>query len=146
MTQNNRPAWRQTIYYPYQHASRFGRGTVLLPVIDSPRYDSRRFKGVPYLEAIAVDNEDGYLTVFAVNRHLEEELHLAMELRGYGELRLDSHTVLAHADCKAANTMENADNVVPRNDGKTTVGQDGIDSVLPPLSWNVIRFKKSNLS
>lgn len=143
MTQNKGPAWRQTIFYPFQHASRFGRGTVLLPVVDAPRYDSKRFKGVPYLEVIAVDNEDGYVTVFAVNRHLEEEMELAIDLKGYGELRLDSHTVLAHHDCKASNTMDNPDNVVPSSDGKTSVEPDGIRSILAPLSWNVIRFKKA---
>ena len=116
---------------------------MLLPVVDAPRYDSKRFKGVPYLEVIAVDNEDGYVTVFAVNRHLEEEMELAIDLKGYGELRLDSHTVLAHHDCKASNTMDNPDNVVPSSDGKTSVEPDGIRSILAPLSWNVIRFKKA---
>ena len=67
-----------------------------------------------------------------------------MELRGYGDLRLDSHIVLAHHDSKATNTMDNPGNVVPRHDGKTSVEQDGIHSVLAPLSWNVIRFKKAN--
>ena len=36
------PAWRQTIYYPFLHASRFGRGTVLDLQIRVPHYDDRR--------------------------------------------------------------------------------------------------------
>ena len=33
-------AWRQTIFYPFLHASRFGRGTVLDLAVKSPRYDN----------------------------------------------------------------------------------------------------------
>ena len=32
MTANGGAAWKQTIYYPYMHASVFGRGTVLVPL------------------------------------------------------------------------------------------------------------------
>ena len=31
-------AWKQTIFYPYMHASQFGRGTVLTSVVKTPTY------------------------------------------------------------------------------------------------------------
>ena len=34
-------AWRQTIFYPFMHASRYGRGMVLQPVIDTPVHDTK---------------------------------------------------------------------------------------------------------
>ena len=43
MTQNGGPAWAQTIYYPYLHASVYGRGVSLMPVVKSPVYDSKDF-------------------------------------------------------------------------------------------------------
>lgn len=46
-------ALRQTIYYLFLHASRFGRGTALMPVVACDKYDSKDFTGVPYLEAAA---------------------------------------------------------------------------------------------
>ena len=41
MTQNGGPAWRQTIFYPFMHASLYGRGVALLPVIKSDKYDTK---------------------------------------------------------------------------------------------------------
>ena len=41
MTENGGTAWRQTIFYPYMHASVYGRGVVLDPVISSPVYDTK---------------------------------------------------------------------------------------------------------
>ena len=53
MTENGGPAWRQTIYYPFLHASCFGRGVVLESLVHSPCYDNRTFGSVPYLESVA---------------------------------------------------------------------------------------------
>lgn len=41
----------------------------------SPKYDSKDFTDVPYLASTAVYNEENeQLTIFAVNRHLQEGL------------------------------------------------------------------------
>ena len=37
MTEPDGKAWRQTIYYPFLHASRYGRGVVLQPLLDYRR-------------------------------------------------------------------------------------------------------------
>ena len=37
---NGGKAWKQTIFYPYMHASKYGRGTVLQPVISTPVHDT----------------------------------------------------------------------------------------------------------
>src|SRR6476659_138413 len=41
MTETCGPAWRQTIFHPFAHFSRMGRGRVLRAVVDSPTYSSR---------------------------------------------------------------------------------------------------------
>ena len=41
MTETGGPAWRQTIFWPFQHFSRMGRGRVLRAAVDSPTYASR---------------------------------------------------------------------------------------------------------
>ena len=43
MTENGGPAWRQTIFYPFMHVSKYGRGYVINPVVSSPVYDYKRF-------------------------------------------------------------------------------------------------------
>ena len=40
MTEPGGPAWRQTTYYPYYFASRYGRGTALQLMVASPGYDT----------------------------------------------------------------------------------------------------------
>lgn len=142
MTATGGGACRQTIYFPFQHASQFGRGTALVPLIQSPKYDSKDFTDVPYIDAIAVHNEElGEVTVFAVNRHLEESLTFDIDLRSFGSFRLLEHIVLEHADLKATNTLEQPDTVTPHRNGQSTIAGSTIESRLAKASWNVIRLK-----
>jgi alpha-N-arabinofuranosidase len=142
MTANGGPAWRQTIFYPFLHGSRFGRGTVLDARVESPVYESREHGAVPYLEtAVVADEARGTLTLFAVNRSLTERLEVEASLRGFGGMRLVEHIVLAHADPRAVNTREKPGEVAPR----VVTGEAGVDGEvlsarLEPLSWNVIRL------
>ena len=59
-----------------------------------------------------VENEDGYLTFFAVNKK-EEACDLECVLGGFDGYQVDTHIVLSHEDLFAANTVDNQDNVVP---------------------------------
>lgn len=144
MTQNDGPAWAQTIYYPFMHASNYGRGTVLVPVVSCEKYSTSKIKDIPYVEAIAVHNEDKKeLTVFAVNRSLDEDMDFDIDLRDFPEAKLLEHIVLEHEDFKAANTADNPENVVPQNNGFTAISGSKATSVLHKHSWNVIRFTLS---
>jgi alpha-N-arabinofuranosidase len=115
---------------------------VLIPRIDCPKYDSRDYTDVPYLDAVPVLNNDGTLTVFAVNRSLTESLPLRIELRGFeGTYVPDECITMSHPDPKATNTEGNPDHVRPRA-GAADV-EDGIFRAdLEPLSWNVIRLRR----
>jgi alpha-N-arabinofuranosidase len=143
MTASGGAAWKQTIYYPYLHASVYGRGTVLVPLIKSPKYDAKDYTDVPYLEAVAVHNEEtSELTIFAVNRHLAEALPLEMDLRSFGGFQIVEHLVLEHEDLKASNTLEAPDRVKPHSAGNATISLNGhIEADLGKASWNVIRLK-----
>ncbi|SDD37737.1 alpha-N-arabinofuranosidase [Paenibacillus sp. UNCCL117] len=143
MTETGGASWKQTIFYPYLHASLFGRGQSLVPLIQSDKYDTKEITDVPYLESVAVYREEqGEITVFAVNRHLDLPLHLQVDLRSFGALSLIEHLVLEHDDLKAVNTRENPYNVQPHASGGAVV-EDGtkVTAKLSPASWNVIRLK-----
>jgi alpha-N-arabinofuranosidase len=76
------PAWRQTIYHPFALTSRYGRGTALRVIVESPRYETSWFGDVPVLDAVAVHHEDtGEVTLFAVNRGQSEELSVEIDTR-----------------------------------------------------------------
>jgi alpha-N-arabinofuranosidase len=143
MTQNGGPAWRQTTFYPFMHASRFGRGEALDLRIQSPVYDDKEFDAVPYLEAVAVqDAEAGTVTVFAVNRSLDQSLRIDGDARGFEGYRVVEHLLLTHADLKAENTPAAPDNVIPSSGGDARLEAGRLAADLPPASWNVIRLAK----
>ncbi|OXM82823.1 alpha-N-arabinofuranosidase [Paenibacillus rigui] len=143
MTTNGGDAWRQTIFYPYMHASVYGRGVALNPIISSPKYDSKDFTDVPYLESIAVYNEENEeLTVFAVNKDTTGGLLLDCDIRGFSGFKVVEHLVLENEDVKATNTEKEPNRVVPHNRGNAEVKDGLLQAVLPKLSWNVIRLKK----
>ena len=122
-TLDDGPAWRQTTFFPFAHASRHGRGTVL-------RIEPGE------LEATAVASEDE-VTLFAVNRN-ERAHELDAVVRGVRSVV--EHLVLADEDPNAANTAEQPDRVTPRPHAGTTLHGERLHSTLPPRSWNVIRM------
>ncbi|NMA82800.1 MAG: alpha-N-arabinofuranosidase [Epulopiscium sp.] len=145
MTENGGPAWRQTIFYPYMHASVFGRGTVLHSIVDSPKYDSKDFTDIPYLDTTAVFNEEAdELTIFAVNRDLENDLLLECDLRSFADYQMIEHIALTNDDMKATNTVKQQLNVIPHNQDVVPLDQGRLTTSLSKLSWNVLRFKKQN--
>nr|WP_316503265.1 MULTISPECIES: alpha-N-arabinofuranosidase [Paenibacillus] len=134
--------WLHTTYYPYLHASMYGRGTVLHPMIKSPKYDSKDFTDVPYLESVCIYKEEtGEITVFAVNRHLSETMDLTLDLRSFGAVELVEHIVMEHHDLKAVNSKEEPNRITPRTGGQTFKEEAAFKSILPKASWNVIRLK-----
>ena len=143
MTRTGGGCWAQTIFYPLMQASKYGRGTSLLTLVDTPKYDCDEFEDVPVIDAHAVTDDDGNVTVFCVNRDMTEPCELTVDLRSFGDRFNVMHTVLHHDDVKAVNTEENPDNVVPHEIKNSCTVDGGIATVtVPALSWNVIRFTK----
>ena len=142
MTDKGGEAWRQTIFYPFMHASVYGRGTVLQTAVSSPKYDAKDFTDVPYLESVSVFNEEAEeLTVFAVNRATDAGLEMEADMRSFEGYSVSEHIVLEHEDHKATNEKDR-NNVVPHSGGDAKVCDGRLTAHLPKLSWNVIRMKK----
>lgn len=129
MTQPGGPAWVQGIYYPFLYASTYGRGVSLLPEVEVPGYDCAAKKEVPYLDCSAVTDDSGELTLFLVNRSEQDALHT--------DIRLDGFPGIDHACLITLNGCE-------ENELPCTKNADGVFSCqLPPLSWNMLRLKRS---
>lgn len=141
MTEPGKKAWKQTIYDPFLHASRYAHGTVLRPVCKCDKYDSQNHTDVPYLESTAVWNEEeDKIAVFAVNRSLTEPMELECKLGGWGTCRVIEHLQLGGDDLKAVNSADKQS--VCTVSGDRGCESEGAFSVcLPPASWNVIRFQ-----
>lgn len=139
MTRKGGGAWAQTIFYPMMDASLHGRGKSLLPIIQSPKSDTKHFTDVPVMDAAATMDEAGNVTIFAVNRDLEEGCVLDCDLRSFGSFSSMTHSVLHHDDMKAVNTEDKPDTVKPVMVEAPVAGEP---IVLPAASWNVIRLLK----
>lgn len=141
MTENGGRIWKQTIYYPYLHASLYGRGTSMDVHIDSPKYDSKEYTDVPYVDAVAVESEEqDYLTVFALNRG-DEEVLACCRIPDYPGSLVEEVITMADCDLKAFNTAEHPDRVTPHASMEYEVQGQELTVKLPAYSWNVIRIK-----
>lgn len=136
-------AWATSIYYPYQFASLYGRGTALNVAVNGPRYDADAAHDVNYLDVAAVLSPDGSsITIFAINRSLDETMELDIALQGFEGLKLVEHKVMGgtSAEARVANTSAAPDRIKPRKGEKLAVGDDGIKGELPAFSYNMIRL------
>jgi len=154
MTQTGGPAWRQTIFHPFAHFSRLGRGRVLRAEVESPTYAARYFdpRGtqdlffplpeVPYLKLAAVhDEHNRILTLFALNRSLSEETHVRVQANGFSGLETLQALQLHDDDIMATNTAAAPDRVTPVTLSEVKAAGSDIDLTLKPASWNVIRVR-----
>ncbi|WP_306320761.1 MULTISPECIES: alpha-N-arabinofuranosidase [unclassified Streptomyces] len=140
MTEPGGPAWRQTTFYPFAAASKYGRGEVLDVRVSGPTYDTRRHGTADLLHATAVRAEDGTVTVFAVNRSQSDPLSLEVRLNGMELGKVVEHSALSDADPDARNTLAEPERVVPHSVAGTAVEGGTLKASLEPLSWNVIRL------
>ena len=136
------PAWKQTIFYPFMHASKYGRGVVLQPVISAPKHDTSRHEGVTDVESVAVYNESKEeLTIFAVNRTLDEDIELTTDVRSMNGYTVLEHIVLEETNLKSVNSS-GEQQVVPKAVDRSFMDEGVMTSMLGRASWNVIRLGK----
>ena len=138
-------AWRQTIFYPYMLTSVFGRGTVLNTQVLTPVYESRTYGEAPYLDSVCVwDEEKETLTIFAVNKSLDEDMEVSCDLRQFEGYKIVEHIVLNNDDLQAVNTEAQPENVVPVKASAECSKLDGgkLEAVFVKHSWNMIRLAK----
>jgi alpha-L-arabinofuranosidase len=150
MTETGGGAWRQTIFYPFQHMSRYGRGRVLKPQVACETYPASYYDprgsldqtfpipAAPYLKLAAVATGDGGLSLFALNRDLARPMTVTIAARGFEDLAVAAALQLRDDDLAATNSTAAPERIKP-------VALDGVKSdggkislQLAPASWNVI--------
>jgi len=137
MTAPTGKAWKQTIFYPYLHASKFARGKTLISLIESPKYDCETQSEVPYVDALATETNEG-ITVLAINKS-KENIDFSIQLGGYETLNHKNHTSLYSDDILSVNNQNN-ELVTPKTMPKAKKEDNTWHINLPPYSWNCILF------
>jgi alpha-N-arabinofuranosidase len=147
-------AWRQTIYYPLLHASKYGRGVAMNTIMKSPSYESRSFGEVPYVDAAIVKNENE-LVIFALNKHLSEPVEFTCDLRDFTDAKIDRHIILNgdttatensadNSALKLKNTESDPWTIVPKNGTEAVINSGILTVPLEKHSWNTIILKFNN--
>jgi alpha-N-arabinofuranosidase len=155
MTESGGPAWRQTIFYPFAQMSRYGRGRVLQTRVESESYSASYYdprgeqdltfpiSHVPYLKIAAVADESGGLSLFLLNRHLEDAMTVSIEARSFREMAVATALQLSDDDLSAVNTKEDPDRVSPAPLDDVRVEGGRIRATLRPASWNLVHLGPS---
>jgi len=142
MTDPDGGAWRQTIFHPFAITSRLAEGAVLRLEAQSDSYHTARYGEVPLLDATATyDESTGAVTVFAVNRSIEESLSLTAALDRFGELEVAEAWLIGGGDPYATNDRDEPDRVVPVSLDSAQVTDGTLRADLPPVSWCAIRLQ-----
>jgi alpha-N-arabinofuranosidase len=140
-TRNGGGAWVLPGYYAFLHYSQYGRGTALRTQVESETYSTVDFPAAPYLDAQAVLADDKTISLFAINRSLDDSLALEMSLYGFDSYAIDEHIVLTADDPKATNTEQNPNAVAPKATEGAKIADGKLTAVLEKMSWNVITLK-----
>ena len=135
-------AWKQTIFYPFMHASKYGRGVVLMPMLSTDTHDTSKHDHVTDVDSVAVYNEEKEeLTIFAVNRTLDADIELTTDMRGMEGYKVTEHIVLENSDLKAVNCA-GGQHVLPKTVERSKMDGGIMTSMLHKASWNVIRLSR----
>jgi len=139
MTEPGGPAWRQTTFYPFAVTSRLAQGVTLELKLDCPTYSTGRYGEVPVVDAVATcDAESGETSVFLVNRSLDEEVTIDIDVRLLGAVTLSHVESLWDEDIHAANTLRDPERVGLRPNETARLEDGTVTITLPPVSWTAL--------
>jgi alpha-N-arabinofuranosidase len=144
-SEENGPAWRQTIFYPFARMAELAKGQILRVAVRSDKYETDRFGDADLVDASATWNEEtGRLALFLANRGLDEAADVEVSLHGFDARRIVRAEVLQvpeGADRFATNSQAKPDAVRLRElDGvKASAGQ--LQATLPALAWAVVELE-----
>ncbi len=92
-------AWQQPTFHPFALTARLARGSVLRSAVESPTMATQRFGEVPVVDAVVThDSVAGVVSVFALNRSLDGEAVLDLDLTALGDLDVEECVVISAAD------------------------------------------------
>lgn len=142
MTTPGGGTWKQTIYYPFYYTSVYGRGEAIRMNIDGPKFDCREYTDVPALDGVCVsDRENRTVTVFLVNRSLEDDIEINCDLRTMNIDSLICHKAMKGYDLKAVNSESDPNHVTVADQSTTKVEDGYVKAIVAKTSWNMLRFR-----
>lgn len=131
--------FRQTTFYPFRDVAQLGKGIVLKQFSEGPMEDAGKYGELPAIQsAVIYNDEKKEIVVFAVNFSKKKEIPFEIFMQEFGEIECIEYRQLYEKEAFAGNTFRNPFRVVPH---LLEVDKEQKCFLLPPLSWNVIRFE-----
>jgi len=140
MTQPGGPAWKQTIFHPFALTARHAKGDVLKLAVRCGAVPTVKFGDVPAIDAVATrDAETGDVALFLVNRQVDGNEEVVVDLGALGGAKVAEAVVLTNPDVTWAASAADSTSVAPKP--LATVAQGGeLRFKLPPVSWAMVRL------
>lgn len=145
LSEENGPAWRQSIFYPFARMAELAKGQIMRTQVDSDKYENARFGGTDLVDvSVTWDEESGRMALFFANRGLEEAADVEVALRGFDAGRVTRAEVLQIPEGKdrfAKNELHTRGQVgMTALEGVKAAG-DELRLSLPALSWAVVELE-----
>ena len=141
MTETGGRAWRQPIFYPFQHAARWARGTVLDVRQTCGTFAASEGELFPDIVSSAVLSEDDKsLAFFCVNRNFDQAINIEINLHGFEFSDFLESRVMNSDDLNVTNTADDPERVRAEDGPAATVREGVWRLTVPPASWSVFRF------
>ena len=126
----------------------------LLPVVDGPTFNTEQYalsgscqcyayENVQAIECAAVHNEErDEVNIFIINRAVEDDIEIDLDVRGCEGYRLAEHIEMYTDDQEKGNSYEEPDVIKPSINADTKMENGRVTGIAKKLSWNVIRLTK----
>jgi alpha-N-arabinofuranosidase len=143
-SEENGPAWRQSIFWPFARMAELAKGQILRAVVNSDKYDTTKYGDADLVDVSATwDEENGRVALFFANRGLEEAADVEVALRGFEAGQIRRAEVLEAPEGKdrhASNNQQVGEQVgLTALDGVKAAGSE-LRLTLPALSWAVVEL------
>ncbi len=123
----------QSIFYPIEMYSKRREGTSLQLRLDGPRYTSKQYGEVDYVDASAI-LDGNRLSVFLVNRDLNKPMEVKIKIGDASVVKLLDAEVVTGKDPRAANSYD-CPNLVRSQSYEDISIEGGVATIsLPPMS------------
>ncbi len=138
-TEPGGPAWRQTIFHPFQLTAQHANGVVLRSSVVTETLTTKIAGDVPALLVAPVhDAAHKRIAIFLLNRRPNETDEVKVDLRGFPPISSCEVTQIFGPNLRETNSRERPDRVSPARSPEYVVGPDRITAKLPPFSWSLL--------
>ena len=129
----------QTIFYPIEMMAKRREGVSLQIQVTGDSYASKEYGTVTTLDSSAILNGQE-LSVFLVNRDLNQDLEVTIDLADLSISKLLNGEIVHGTDPRAENTFENPNKIVAKDFDEACIKDGKAIVKLPPLSVAAMTF------